>query len=83
MALPVLRDRRQDSIREPKTVTACPPDEKSQGKAVRTEKLQAGFAAYPAEAYYFAPDDDGERTLEFRNQLESDRSEITRELTVK
>ena len=27
--------------------------------------------------------DDGERTLEFRNQLESDRSEITWELTVK
>ena len=27
--------------------------------------------------------DDGERTLEFRNQLESDRSEIIWELTVK
>lgn len=32
------------------------PDELSPGKAVKTEKISADFAAYPAEAFYFAPD---------------------------
>ena len=35
------------------------PDELSPGKAVKTEKIRADFAVYPAEAYYFAPDGAG------------------------
>ena len=35
------------------------PDEASPGRAQEAGKLTAEFAAYPAEAYYFAPDDAG------------------------
>ena len=35
------------------------PDESAPGQAREAETLTAEFAAYPAEAYYFAPDDAG------------------------
>ncbi|MCI5779796.1 MAG: hypothetical protein MR051_08310, partial [Lentisphaeria bacterium] len=35
------------------------PGESSPGRAREAETLTADFAAYPAEAYYFAPDDSG------------------------
>ena len=58
------------------------PDENTPGKAVEVENMTAEFAAYPAEAYYFAADDSaldgfdapypgvGKSGQEFLNEIE-------------